>query len=105
MQDDGGKSQGRARINTYIHGCACFLWFVCKSVCALITFLKALQYAVADPGGDEGAMAPPGPLKISHKKDGSQIWPHRLHVSRHLLYPATGSATDTSVKTCLMKNS
>ena len=37
--------------------------------------------AVADPGGAEGAMAPPGPVKISHKKDGRQRRSHRFHVS------------------------
>ena len=25
---------------------------------------------------------PPGPVKIGHKKDGRQRWPHRFHVSR-----------------------
>ena len=50
--------------------------------------------AVADPGGAEGAMAPPGPGKISHKKDGHQRQPHRFHVSwPPPPYPATGSAT------------
>ena len=29
-------------------------------------------------------MAPPGPVKISHKKDGHRIRPHRFHVSRFL---------------------
>ena len=38
--------------------------------------------AVADPGGAEGAMPPPRPVKISHKKDGRQRWPYRFHVSR-----------------------
>ena len=33
-------------------------------------------------GGAEGAMAPPGPVKIGHKKDGHQRRPHRFHVSR-----------------------
>ena len=27
-------------------------------------------------------MAPPGPVKIGHKKDGRQRRPHRFHVSR-----------------------
>ena len=40
-------------------------------------------------------MAPPGPVKIGHKKDGHQRRPHRFHVSRPPPYPATGSATDT----------
>ena len=39
--------------------------------------------AVAYPGGGaEGAMAPPGPVKIGHKKDGHRRRPHRFHVSR-----------------------
>ena len=40
------------------------------------------SWTVADPGGAEGAMAPPGPVKIGHKKDGRQRQPHRFHVSR-----------------------
>ena len=56
------------------------------------------QYAVADLGEAEGAMAPPsGPVKISHKKDGHQRQPHRFHVSQHPRYLTTGSATDTSI--------
>ena len=48
---------------------------------------------VADPGGGaEGVMAPPGPVKTSHKKDGHQRWPHRFHASRPP-YPTAGSAT------------
>ena len=40
---------------------------------------------MADPGGSEGAMPPPpGPVKISHKKDGHQRWLHRFHVSHPL---------------------
>ena len=38
-----------------------------------------LRYTVADPGG-EGPW-PPGPVKISHKKDGCQRQPHRFYVS------------------------
>ena len=49
---------------------------------------------VADPGGAEGAMAPPGPVKIGHKKDGHRRRPHRFHVSWPPPYPAAGSATD-----------
>ena len=41
-----------------------------------------LNVPVADPGGAEGAMAPPGPVKIGHKKDGHRRQPHRFHVSR-----------------------
>ena len=36
---------------------------------------------VADLGKPRGTMAP-GPVKISHKKDGCQRQPHRFHVSR-----------------------
>ena len=46
---------------------------------------------VADPGG--GGHAPHDPVKINHKKDGCRRQPYRLHVSRPLTYPATGSAT------------
>ena len=35
---------------------------------------------IADRGRAQGAMAP-GPVKISHKNDGWQRWPHRFHVS------------------------
>ena len=52
-----------------------------------------MDLAVADPGGAEGAMAPPGPVNIGHKKDGRQRRPHRFHVSRPPPYPAAGSAT------------
>ena len=38
-------------------------------------------------------MAPPGPVKIGHKKDGRRRRPHRFHVSRPPPYPAAGSAT------------
>ena len=37
--------------------------------------------AVADPGVVMGAMLPPVPVKISHKKDGCRRWPHRFHIS------------------------
>ena len=33
-------------------------------------------HSVADPGGGQGAM-PPGPVKISHKKDGRWVPPNR----------------------------
>ena len=39
-------------------------------------------------------MAPPGPVKIGHKKDGRQRRPHRFHVSQPPPYPAAGSATE-----------
>ena len=37
---------------------------------------------VADPVGAEGVMDPPGPVKISHEKNGHQGQSHRFHVSR-----------------------
>ena len=42
-------------------------------------------------------MAPPGPVKIGHKKDGRQRRPHRFHVSRPPPYPAAGSATGSYI--------
>ena len=39
-------------------------------------------------------MAPTGPVKIGHKKDGRRRRPHRFHVSRPPPYPAAGSATE-----------
>ena len=48
---------------------------------------------VADPVGAEGVMdPPPGPVKISHEKNGHQGQSHRFHVSRPPPYPAVGSA-------------
>ena len=38
-------------------------------------------------------MAPPGPVKIGHKKDGRRRRPHRCLVSRPPPYPAAGSAS------------
>ena len=49
-------------------------------------------FTVADPGGARGP-CPPSPVKISHKKDGHRIRPHRFHVSPPP-HPAAGSATD-----------
>ena len=46
------------------------------------------KWAVADPGGVEGAMPPPGPVKIGHKKDFMFLAPPP--------YPAAGSATEWS---------
>ena len=43
--------------------------------------MKIYEITVADPGGGEGAMPPPGPVKISHKKDGHQRRPHRFQQS------------------------
>ena len=50
----------------------------------MISFLGYELHAIAvvDPGGAEVALALPGPVKISHKKDDPQRRPHRLHVSR-----------------------
>ena len=52
---------------------------LCKQ--ALSEGMNILILTVADPGGAEGAMAPPGPVKIGHKKDGCQRRLHRFHVS------------------------
>ena len=54
--------------------------------------LKKELYPVADPGGAREP-CPPGPVKISHKKDGHRRRLHRFHVSRPLPYPVAGSAT------------
>ena len=40
-----------------------------------------------------GPCPPPGPVKISHKKDGHRRRPHRFHVSCPPPYPTAGSAT------------
>ena len=50
------------------------------------------KHSSGSGGGSEGAM-PPGPVKISHKKDGHQRQRHRFHVSRPP-YLAAGSATE-----------
>ena len=47
-------------------------------------------------GGRGGHAPPPGPVKISHKKDGRQRLLHRFHVSWPPPYPAAGSATGIS---------
>ena len=58
--------------------------------------------SVADPGrGKEGIAPPPGPVKISHKKDACQGRQHRFHVSC-LPYPAAGSATDYKDPLCYL---
>ena len=50
-------------------------------------------------------MAPPGPVKIDHKKDGRQRRPHRFHVSRPPPpYPAAGTATGTATLLCHFKD-
>ena len=56
------------------------------------SYATSVALSVADPGGGEEVI-PPGPVKISHKKDIRQRRPHRFHVSRPPPYPAAGSAT------------
>ena len=57
---------------------------------------------VADPGGPRGPCPLPGPVKISHKKDGCQRQLHRFHVSHPPPYLTAGSATvDLTVQTRL----
>ena len=59
--------------------------------------------AVADHGGGgEGAMPPPGPVKINHKKDGCRRRPHICHVSWPPPYPAAGSATGKPQKSSIV---
>ena len=41
----------------------------------------SLSNAVADRRGQGGHAPTPGPVKISHKKDGHQRQPHKFHVS------------------------
>ena len=52
--------------------------------------LEIFMHNSSGSGGPRGH--PPGPVKISNKKDGRRRWPHRFHVSRPP-YPAAGSAT------------
>ena len=69
------------------------------NVIHVLTFKLKNRYRdkpVADPGGGRGGHGPPGPVKISHKKDGHRRRPYRFHVSRPPLYPAAGSATANS---------
>ena len=49
--------------------------------------------AVVDLGGARRPCPHPGPVKISHEKDGHRRRPHRFHVSRPLPYLNAGSAT------------
>ena len=67
-------------------------------VCGELGSVGMWGSAVADPGRGRGAMPPPGPVKISLKKDGHQRRPHRFHVSRHThpSHPVTGSATSST---------
>ena len=66
------------------------------SVSVLIELISSIScnYSSGSGGGAEGAMAPPGPVKIGHKKDGRLRKLHRFHVSRPPPYPAAGSATE-----------
>ena len=50
-----------------------------------VFMLVTRKYPVADRGG-RGGHIPPGPVKISHKKDGYRRQPHRFHVSRPPLH-------------------
>ena len=46
-------------------------WAQFKDPISHMCLARAVVASVADPGGGaEGAMAPPGPVKIGHKKDG-----------------------------------
>ena len=53
--------------------------------------------------GGRGDHAPPGPIIISHKKDGRQRRLHRFHVSRPP-YPAAGSATVIQFAYCFPRH-
>ena len=55
--------------------------------------------AVADPGGPRGPW-PPGPVKISHKKDGRQRRPYRFHVSRPPPLPGRWIRYCTGMHSC-----
>ena len=55
-------------------------WRGVRSQRPLLRSDSAKNRPVADPGGPSGPW-PPSPVKISHKKDGRQRWPHRFHVS------------------------
>ena len=68
-------------------------------------FRDAHNNPVEDPGGRGGHGPSPGPMKIGHKKDGRQRWPHRFHVSRPPPpYPAAGSAIVTCHTSWFMDN-
>ena len=56
----------------------------------------AAESSSGSRGGGRGGHGPPGPVKISHNKDGCWRLPHRFHVSRPLPYLAAGSATGVS---------
>ena len=55
--------------------------------------IRGLQVGVADPGGPRGP-CPPGPVEISHKKDGHQWRPHRFHVSQ---LPSPNAASGSAI--------
>ena len=52
-----------------------------KSFSMYLTYNWFFSISSGSRGGAEGAMAPPSPVEISHKKYGCQKWPHRFHVS------------------------
>ena len=56
---------------------------VCQEFCSRGEgVLSQHAFSSGSGGGAEGAMAPPSPVKISHKKDGHWRRPHRFHVSQ-----------------------
>ena len=56
-----------------------YVWLV-QAGAGMVSLRSSIT--VADPGEEAGGPCPPGPVKISHKKDGRQRRPHRFHVSR-----------------------
>ena len=75
------------------------LWLavlVCCCCCPLIGAIavgfSGKRISSGSGRGDQGGHGPPGPVKISHKKDDRQRQPQWLHVSWPP-YPATGSVT------------
>ena len=59
-------------LNMYFH----------KYVKLIPAVIMIIYFISSGSRGAEGAMAPPSPVKIGHKKDGHQRRPHRFHVSR-----------------------
>ena len=57
--------------------------------------LRPRQNPVVDPGGAEGAMPPPQPVKIGQKKDGCQARQLICHVSWPPFSEVSGSDTET----------
>ena len=73
----------------------CALYIDLKSRIGRLSKSVASYVSSGSGGGRRGGHAPPpGPVKVSHKKDGHRRQPHRFHVSHPPpLYPAAGSAT------------